>query len=205
MTNTAGSDAPTFPCQVRGANVRFGSYADICTATSHVRFTPNNDRKSGHAAKAMSALPPKADMCDATSDVCYGPIADIRVLASHPTKPQGHCTGFFWREAERYSGLLGRPTLRVLFEHFAVDHLIVDRVEFVVGSIEDRAGLKLASMSHGHSVAGGIDRPGLAAKATRAAIRLDHISYGSYVTRAQVGIIRLGERHRRDSKRETRA
>jgi hypothetical protein len=26
---------------------------------------------------AMSALPPKADMCDATSDVRFGPIADI--------------------------------------------------------------------------------------------------------------------------------
>jgi hypothetical protein len=25
------------------ANVRFGSKADICAATSHVRFTPNSD------------------------------------------------------------------------------------------------------------------------------------------------------------------
>src|SRR5262245_57079756 len=106
---------------------------------------------------------------------------------------------------DRYSGLLGRPTLRVLVEHFAVDHLIVDRVESVVGSIEDRAGLKLASMSHGHSVAGGIDRPGLAAKTACAAIILDHISHGRYVDTCFVGIIRLGERHRRDCKRETRA
>jgi hypothetical protein len=28
-------------------------------------------------AFGMSALPPKADMCGATSDVCFGPIADI--------------------------------------------------------------------------------------------------------------------------------
>ena len=28
--------------------------------------------------KGMSALPPKADMCSATSDVCFVPIADIR-------------------------------------------------------------------------------------------------------------------------------
>ena len=28
----------------------------------------------------MSALPPKADICGATRDVCYGPIADIRQL-----------------------------------------------------------------------------------------------------------------------------
>jgi hypothetical protein len=27
--------------------------------------------------KVMSALPPKADMCGATSDVCYGPKADM--------------------------------------------------------------------------------------------------------------------------------
>jgi hypothetical protein len=27
--------------------------------------------------KAMSASPPKADRCDATRDVCYGPKADI--------------------------------------------------------------------------------------------------------------------------------
>ena len=26
----------------------------------------------------MSALPPKADMCSAVADVCYGPIADMR-------------------------------------------------------------------------------------------------------------------------------
>ena len=42
-----------------------------------VRFTPNSDRESGFPHKVMSALPPKADMCGATRDVCYGPIADI--------------------------------------------------------------------------------------------------------------------------------
>ena len=51
-------------------NVRFGSKADIGAATSHVRFTPNSDRKSRHAQVVMSALPPKAVMCDATRDVC---------------------------------------------------------------------------------------------------------------------------------------
>jgi hypothetical protein len=43
----------------------------------HVRFTPNSDRESGPPAKVMSALPPKADMCSATRDVRFGPIADI--------------------------------------------------------------------------------------------------------------------------------
>src|SRR4029434_5329869 len=59
------------------ARIRSGSRADICGATSHVRFTPNCDCKSGHSRFVMSALPPKADMCGATSDVRFGPIANI--------------------------------------------------------------------------------------------------------------------------------
>jgi len=37
------------------------------------------NRRTGiaKAPTAMSALPPKADMCGATSDVRFGPIADI--------------------------------------------------------------------------------------------------------------------------------
>jgi hypothetical protein len=58
-------------------DVRFGSEADICAATSHVRFTPNSDRKSGHRQTVMSALPPKADMCGANRYVRYGPKADM--------------------------------------------------------------------------------------------------------------------------------
>jgi hypothetical protein len=47
-----------------------------CAAPKNM-FTPNSDRKSRHAAMVMSALPLKADMCGATSDVGYGPKADI--------------------------------------------------------------------------------------------------------------------------------
>ena len=43
-------------------DVRFGSKADICGATSHVRFTPDSDRESGLSQKVMSALPSKADI-----------------------------------------------------------------------------------------------------------------------------------------------
>src|SRR5262245_39190228 len=35
-------------------DVRFGSKADICSATEHVRFTPNSDRRSGHQRKSRS-------------------------------------------------------------------------------------------------------------------------------------------------------
>jgi hypothetical protein len=58
------------------ADVRFGSKADICAATSHVRFAPNSDRESEIPQKTMSALSPKADMCGAISDVRFGPQAD---------------------------------------------------------------------------------------------------------------------------------
>jgi len=50
--------------------VRFGSKkADICNAPTHVRFTLNSDRESGHPKIAMSALPPKADRCSAKRNV----------------------------------------------------------------------------------------------------------------------------------------
>jgi len=41
----------------------------MCNAPTHVRFTPNSDRKSGHPQTVTSALPPKADMCGALVDV----------------------------------------------------------------------------------------------------------------------------------------
>src|SRR5262249_40165569 len=61
------SDGP-----VRGTHVRFGSKADICSAKRHVCFTPNSDRESEIPQKAMSALPPKADMCNAPAHVDMG-------------------------------------------------------------------------------------------------------------------------------------
>jgi hypothetical protein len=63
-------------CAVQN-HVRFGSKADICAATSDVRFTPDSDHESRHAAMAMSALHLKADMCGATAHVCFGPEEDI--------------------------------------------------------------------------------------------------------------------------------
>jgi len=67
-------------------HVRFGSKADMCSAKRHVRFSPNSDRESRHAALVMSALHLKADMCGALSHVCFGPKADIscnHVVAAH--------------------------------------------------------------------------------------------------------------------------
>jgi len=41
-------------------HVRFGSKADICAAISHVRFTPNSDRKSRHAANGHVRFTPES-------------------------------------------------------------------------------------------------------------------------------------------------
>ena len=65
------------------ADVRFGSKADLCNATSDVCFTPDSDRESGLRQTVMSALPPIADMCGATRDVRFGPKADISSLFDH--------------------------------------------------------------------------------------------------------------------------
>jgi hypothetical protein len=60
---------PAYYRDLSHRNVRFGSKADICGAIGNVRFTPDSDRESGFPRRVMSALPPKADMCGATSDV----------------------------------------------------------------------------------------------------------------------------------------
>ena len=51
--------------------VRFGSKADICGATSHVRFTPDSDRKSRHPQKVMSALPVATGPIEACNQACF--------------------------------------------------------------------------------------------------------------------------------------
>src|SRR5262245_51924350 len=84
-------------------NVRFGSEADICSATGHVRFTPNSDRKSGHPQNIMSALPPKADMCGANTNVRQGPKADIGGLFDYAVcNGENTCRN---SQAERFCGL----------------------------------------------------------------------------------------------------
>ena len=46
------------------------------------------------AAEAMSALPPKADMCDAKTNVRFVPIADILLFKRSTLRPQ-ECAGFW--------------------------------------------------------------------------------------------------------------
>jgi hypothetical protein len=48
-------------------DVRFGSKADICAATSHVRFTPNSDRESGFPANGHVRFTPESGHVQCTS------------------------------------------------------------------------------------------------------------------------------------------
>src|SRR4029450_11126530 len=51
----------------------------------------DNDQRTLRYFRAMSALPPKADMCGATRDVRIGPIAVLAVLSC--STPESGCTG----------------------------------------------------------------------------------------------------------------
>jgi hypothetical protein len=71
---------------------------------SDARFAPNSDRKSGLPRKVMSALLPKADMCSAKANVCFGPIADKKPMFAMPAAPPkmasvattDHCQIEYW-------------------------------------------------------------------------------------------------------------
>ena len=61
----------------------------------------------------MSALPPKADMCGASWDVCYGPIADIEAATASTKNPPAFSPGGFpATDKTRLGGLLPVPALR---------------------------------------------------------------------------------------------
>jgi len=57
-----GQIARSDSAAVAERHVRFGSLADICSATRHVRFTPNSDRKSGHGRR-RAALDKRRARC----------------------------------------------------------------------------------------------------------------------------------------------
>jgi hypothetical protein len=52
---SASCDSDWFPAGFRF--VRFGSQADVCNATSHVRFTPSSDRESGFSQRQYPLNP----------------------------------------------------------------------------------------------------------------------------------------------------
>src|SRR5262245_3987340 len=81
-TDRASADSRSFMIWKVQPMSALDQKADICSATAHVRFTPNSDRESGYAPIVMSALPLKADMRGARARVCFGPKADIAPIRS---------------------------------------------------------------------------------------------------------------------------
>jgi hypothetical protein len=69
MQNNPASE-PTAKSTPVGLAFSTGTVLALC-------FAPNSDRESRLLRPATSALLPKAEMCGALADVCYGPKADI--------------------------------------------------------------------------------------------------------------------------------
>jgi hypothetical protein len=65
----------------------------------------------GLGSLAMSALPPKADMCSATRDVRFVPIANIQEFVSHQKKNPG-MSGALKSLTVQSSGSAQRPLNR---------------------------------------------------------------------------------------------
>jgi hypothetical protein len=58
--------------------------------------------KADFPQTVMSALPPKADMCSATGDVCYGPKAEVKHFATNASqRPSRSETSACWQRGER--------------------------------------------------------------------------------------------------------
>jgi len=58
-------------------------------------------KQTSEHVRAMSALPPKADMCGATRDVCFGPKAD---MFAYSITSSARKQGWWHFDAERLRG-----------------------------------------------------------------------------------------------------
>jgi hypothetical protein len=65
------------PSTADQSDVRFGSEADMCNAPTHVRFAPNSDRESRHAANGHVRFTLESRHVRRNQQCRYGPRADI--------------------------------------------------------------------------------------------------------------------------------
>jgi hypothetical protein len=89
----------------------------------------------------MSALPPKADMCGATSNVRYGPKADIKCGVGHPR----FCGRQVVERRRLNDGLAersgGAPVVSQEGAHDNIDHLVDPIVARYIAGIEGQPWL----------------------------------------------------------------
>jgi hypothetical protein len=83
MAAVRGTDVRNFPSSSFGTHILVFNEVPACPKRSqhkHLSLAAHESKSFKfvqHKAIAMSALPPKADVCDANHPVCSGPIADI--------------------------------------------------------------------------------------------------------------------------------
>jgi hypothetical protein len=103
-----------------------------------VRFTPNSDHESGHRQTPMSALPSKADMCDAKGNVRYGPIADINHFSERRDMPWLSGSHTRWDITNIIPGrwqVIRKTQRRIVLEKLSWPQINIDvfHVSFAVG------------------------------------------------------------------------
>ena len=92
---------------------------------------------------AMSALPPKADVCGAASDVCFGPIADIGSIMTGAKDPDRLCSlasfeiALGFDEPGKGKNFRRRPSHPDLFQNW---------LELLTKSVEGRS--RLPNINH---------------------------------------------------------
>ena len=59
-------------------------FATVCVSSWRELMSALGQKRTCAVQKGMSALPPKADMCGATRDVRFVPIADVTIMALVP-------------------------------------------------------------------------------------------------------------------------
>src|SRR5262249_38380901 len=83
VSSSTGVEQPAMSAWVKSGHVQRKRACPLYPRKRHqmrrMGMSALGQKETCAAHKLMSALSPKADMCSATRDVCFGPIADMRL------------------------------------------------------------------------------------------------------------------------------